>query len=385
MTKRRPFGSVRRLPSGRWQARYRDAQNVRRAAPDTFSTEQAARDWLVGIEADIIRGRWRDPDAGRISFREWSVEYMANAIHKRERTRYKDESILRRRLVPVFGDMAIGDIEQRHVQAFVTETAKHYAKSTVETEYSLLRTILGAAAIPGGPLEVNPCHDINLPDGGAPKKRRRVTIDELAVLAGHAHKRYRALIWLAGTLGLRWSEVAGLRVGRISFLGTPSITIVETVADVGGRKLSERTKNESSERVFLIPPVLRDMLAAHLASEGRAGQLDALVFTAPRGGPLDYSDFHDGIWAPAVAAAGLEGLTFHGLRHSSAGLLRQLGIHTQVIADWLGHRDDSPITSSVYGWVPDATEVAAAAALNKAIRKASGHARGTKAAGGDTA
>lgn len=378
MARRRPFGSVRKLPSGRWQARYWDAKGARRTAPQTFRTEAVARAWLVGTQADILRDQWRDPDVGRVSFADWSVEYMAGAIHKRERTRYRDASILRRRLVPVFGEMAVGDIEQRHVQAFVTETAKHYARSTVETEYSLLRTIM-AAAVTAGLIELSPCRGVNLPDGGVASKGRRVTIDELARLTSHVHKRYRALVWLTGTLGLRWSEVAGLRVGRVSFLGTPSITIVETVADVGGRKVSERTKSESSERVVLLPLILKDMLAQHLASEGRGGDLEALVFTAPRGGPLDYSDFHDKVWAPAVAAAGLDGLKFHGLRHSSAGLLRQLGIHTQAIAKILGHKDDSLVnrmTSATYGWVPDAVEVAAAEALNEAIAEASGHGSG---------
>jgi integrase len=43
---------------------------------------------------------------------------------------------------------------------------------------------------------------------------------------------------------------------------------------------------------------------------------DALVFTAPRGGPLARSLFSRRAWEPAAARAGLSGVTFHGLRHS---------------------------------------------------------------------
>jgi integrase len=379
MAKRRPFGSVRKLPSGRFQARYRDAQNVRRAAPSTFDTEAAAWDWLVGTEADIIRGTWRDPDAGRVTFAEWAGEYMAGAVHKRPRTRYKDESILRRRLMPVWGEMAIADIEQRHVQAFINVCAAKYAPSTVETEYSLFRSIM-AAAVNADLIERTPCRGINMPEPKSAGEKRRVSIEELAALADHVHKRYRAMIWLTGLMGLRWSEVAGLTVGRIGTVPIPSITVDQALADVGGRVELDRTKSRSSERTLPMPPILKVMLDQHLAAEGRSGQLDAFVFTSPRGGPLRYSDFHDTVWAPAVGRAGLDGLTFHGLRHSSGGLLRQLGQHTQLIARWLGHADDR-LTSRVYGWVPDAVDVAAATALNEALGKAlelgSGHVGGT--------
>jgi hypothetical protein len=36
MSARRGFGSVRRLPSGKWQARYRDADGTRFTAPGSF-------------------------------------------------------------------------------------------------------------------------------------------------------------------------------------------------------------------------------------------------------------------------------------------------------------------------------------------------------------
>jgi integrase len=53
----------------------------------------------------------------------------------------------------------------------------------------------------------------------------------------------------------------------------------------------------------------------HLASYVGPGQ-SALVFAASRGGPLFRSTFARDVWRPAVTRAGLEGFTFHGLRHS---------------------------------------------------------------------
>ena len=43
------FGSVRRLPSGRYQVRFSDAGGTRHTAPDTFATRREAVDYLAVI------------------------------------------------------------------------------------------------------------------------------------------------------------------------------------------------------------------------------------------------------------------------------------------------------------------------------------------------
>ena len=60
--KRNQFGSVRKLPSGRFQARYIDAAGARITArtiddkPLTFATEKQARIYLIHLQSDLERG-----------------------------------------------------------------------------------------------------------------------------------------------------------------------------------------------------------------------------------------------------------------------------------------------------------------------------------------
>jgi hypothetical protein len=75
--RRRRFGSVRQLPSGRHQARYRGPDRLMRSAPATFDTETDANVWLTVTEAQIIRGDWIDPDAGRVPLGEYSATWIA--------------------------------------------------------------------------------------------------------------------------------------------------------------------------------------------------------------------------------------------------------------------------------------------------------------------
>ena len=66
--KTRSFGTIRRLPSGRWQARYRGPDGALRSAPSTFTRKTDAARWLALTEAELLGGGWIDPDAGRVPF-----------------------------------------------------------------------------------------------------------------------------------------------------------------------------------------------------------------------------------------------------------------------------------------------------------------------------
>ena len=77
MSSRRRFGSVRKLPSGRWQARYHDAAGNRFTAPETFPTKTEAHRWLSSAETDMGRGDWHDPRLADLGFDDWAERWMA--------------------------------------------------------------------------------------------------------------------------------------------------------------------------------------------------------------------------------------------------------------------------------------------------------------------
>lgn len=53
---KRDFGTVRRLPSGRWQARYRKVDGALATAPTTFITRALAAAFLSQVQSDRTRG-----------------------------------------------------------------------------------------------------------------------------------------------------------------------------------------------------------------------------------------------------------------------------------------------------------------------------------------
>ncbi len=53
---RRGFGSIRRLPSGKYQARYTGPDAAEHKAPSTFDTRLDADAWLTDRRREISRG-----------------------------------------------------------------------------------------------------------------------------------------------------------------------------------------------------------------------------------------------------------------------------------------------------------------------------------------
>ena len=78
---RRRFGAIRRLPSGRYQVRYRTADGRYVTAPTTFDTKADAGRYLSKIETDMLRGEWADPRLGRTTFGEWADRWLDSTVN----------------------------------------------------------------------------------------------------------------------------------------------------------------------------------------------------------------------------------------------------------------------------------------------------------------
>ena len=364
---RRRFGSIRMLRSGRFQVRVRDPWGRTHTAETTFAARRDAERYLQRVEVDIERGTWRDPRVGRVTFSDWAGDYLGSSAHKRPTTLARDRTVIRVHLEPALGRVPLVAITRRDVQLLVDAMSAALAPATVRTNYGVLRAVLGAA-VDAELLVANPCRKVRLPQEIG-RDKRRATPDELdSLIEAVPNDEYRALVTVSAALGLRWSEAAGLRVGRIDFGAVTTLTVSETVAEVDGRVTSAVVKTRSSRRTMTVPDCCAVVLYHHLTTTGRRGA-EQLVFQAPTGGPLRASNFRARVWRPAVRAAGLDGLTFHALRHSDAGYMRVCGAHDQTIQHRLGH-SSSQITSRVYGWVPRTEDVALAAALDDLLRGA---------------
>jgi integrase len=118
------------------------------------------------------------------------------------------------------------------------------------------------------------------------------------VLAAAVDVRYRPLILFAAYTGLRPCELVALRVGRLDLLRCTA-QVVETSVEVSRLEWGPVKTHEA--RTVRMPRSVAEEVAASLA--GRPHNREALVFTAPMGGPLGRADFVKNYFRPAVRAA----------------------------------------------------------------------------------
>ena len=114
--KRRSFGLVRKLPSGRWQASYQHPQLGKRVnGPTTYSTKADANAWLSHQETKLRGGGTTiDPQRARVTFGEYSSAWLADRP-LRDRTREVYASILRVDVLPEFENTRLDGISSDEV------------------------------------------------------------------------------------------------------------------------------------------------------------------------------------------------------------------------------------------------------------------------------
>jgi integrase len=363
---RRAFGSLRRLPSGRWQARYRDPTGRSHTAPQTFTTKPEAARYLAQVQTDLARGEWTDPRAGRVAFAEWAVRWQATTTNLRPNTKALHAYLLHRFLLPAFGSTTLADIDLMAVRAWLAGLeAQPVSPNTVAKAYRLLARIMDTA-VEAGVLLRNPCSV----KGAATERAaemRVATVAQVAALAEAIRPRYRALVLVAAYAGLRWGELVGLRVKRVDLLHS-RITVAEQATEIAGRFTWGPPKTEAGRRTVTLPAVAAAALAEHLETYSERDP-DGLVFPSPEGGLLRRSNFGRRVWRPATRAAGLEGLRFHDLRHTSATLSIAAGASTRELMARMGH--SSSAAALRYQHVMAGRDAAIAAALDELIQAAS--------------
>lgn len=91
---RESFGSVRKLKSGRYQARYTAPDGTKRSL-GTFPTKTEARQRIAREQVAIAGGVWRDRDQGGVRLDEYVETWLRSRADIRDRTRALHERMLR--------------------------------------------------------------------------------------------------------------------------------------------------------------------------------------------------------------------------------------------------------------------------------------------------
>jgi integrase len=345
----RRFGNVRRLPSGRYQARWAGPDGYVHKAPATFATADEADAWLAGELVARATNSWVDERRGATAFGELAAQWKAETVHKRPSTLARDHGYLDRYLTPAFGPLAVADIDAAAVASWQAGLlAAGLAAATIGKARQVLAAILDIAIRDKRLAGDNP---VGLVKGPKIDDAEMMVLDraQIADLADAIDPRYRALVIVACHTGLRMGELVGLVAGDVDLLRR-RLTVTRNITEVNGTLHFGPLKTKAGRRVV---PLSAEAVEALTPMVGGAGHRDDILFTAPRGGFLRPGAWRARFWYPALEAAGLEGLRCHDMRHTAVTLWCQAGIDPKTIATWAGHASVVTVLDRYAHWLPN--------------------------------
>ena len=325
-------------PDGTYRARYRDSSGKEHARH--FARKVDAQRWLDSVTASVVRGDYTDPKASATTVGEMTATWLAGQVHLKATGRTRVEGIARLYVVPRWGSTRLRDVAHSDIQAWVAElTASGLSASSVQRTHGVLSQVLDLA-VRDRRLASNPAKGANMPRRRS-KDMRFLTAGQVEALAASSEPYSLVVRFLAYT-GLRWGEMAALRVGDVDPLRR-RIHVRRSVTEDNGHLIFDTTKTDAA-RVVPLPRFLADQVAEHCAGRGEAD----LVFQGTRGGVLRNRNFGRRTFAPAARSIGEPELTPHGLRHTAASLAIAAGANVKVVQQMLGHKTAS-MTLDLYG------------------------------------
>ena len=321
----------------RWYMRYRDPAGAQRTK--TFDRKVDAERFLTTVESAKLTGSYIDPAASRLTVGIWAQRWLDGQTHLKPSTRERYAGILREHIDPRWGTTKLADISHSAVQTWVSEVAASRSAATTRKVHRVLSLVL-AMAVKDDRLMRNPAAGVSLPRVNA-AERMYLSHEQVHELAEACGSHRLVVLFLAYT-GVRFGEMAALRVGRLDLMRRRA-TIAESVTLVRGVQTWGTPKGHERREVP-IPRFLVDDLAAHVA--GR--EPGALVFTAVKGGALRAQGFQRTVLTETAASLGLKGLHPHALRHTAASLAIASGANVKVVQQMLGHKS-AIMTLDLYG------------------------------------
>lgn len=321
------MASIDRRPGGKYRARWREyaggPQKTR-----LFPRKVDAEAFLVGLRHSILSGTYTPPEAGLMTLAAYAEEWQrrrswAPSTHERIARE------LRLYILPALGSRPLSSLRRPHIEEWAK--ALPLAPSSARMVYETLSNML-SAAVDDERIGRNPAKGARLAKAEV-VPFVPLTVEEVHAIAGHTVEHVRAGVVVAAGTGLRQGELFGLTSDRVDFMRREMRVDRQLWTPSKGAPFLKAPKSKNSYRTIALSTVVLDALAGHMAAFG-AGQ-DGLVFhieTRPvsRCMASKYNRV-------AVKAAGLEGHSWHDLRHHHASVLLPAGVSPALVAERLGH------------------------------------------------
>ena len=289
----------------------------------------------------------------QMTFREASEIWFAeNKPQWRHTNAATTQSILDKRLQPVFGDKPVDTISRADLLEFRARTIgstnrkgqESLSASRVNHIMGVARMVLADASDKLG--FTSPYRNIK-PIRTKKADIEPFTLDEVERMLAAVRADYRPYLTLRFFTGLRSGEANALEWKHIDFDND-----VIRVRQVLVRDELVETKTDGSTRdVPMIPSVRQALLEQRKITP----EDSRWVFVSPEGGPINLVNFTNRVWHPLLRHLGLRSRRPYPTRHTAATLMLASGENPEWVARVLGHSSTEMLFRVYSRYVPNLT------------------------------
>jgi hypothetical protein len=146
---------------GQWLARWRDPAGRQRKK--SFRRRVDAERFLVELQAETYRGRYVDPAAGKLLFRDYADKWLSGMGHLKATTAQRYREVARGHVVAQWGDWPLASIARSDVAAWIGELHGRGLSAGTTRKAYLVASMILEAAVEDGRLGRNPAKGVRLP------------------------------------------------------------------------------------------------------------------------------------------------------------------------------------------------------------------------------
>lgn len=378
------MGHVNQIARNRWEVRVELGRDPltgkrKRIIRHVNGNKKDAEQKLAEITRQVETGAYVEPS--RLTVGDYLTRWLRHMHGQLAPSAYgRYEAIVTSHIIPILGHVLMQKLRPEHI----VDAEAHWLKAgrlhrgtglsakTVLNHHRVLHKALQDAVLVFHVLQTNPVDSVPAPRW---EKRRpqRLTADEaLRLMDVLDDDDAGPLILTMLYTGMRAGEVLGLRWREDVDLERRHMA-VQQQWDRYAKAFRETKSHRSTRPVSIdadLAAVLERWRVRQIEWQLQAGPVwtpSGLVFTTRTGEHLTHDRVRRALQR-VLAAAGLQSVSPHALRHSHATLMIAAGTHMRVLQERLGHASFA-ITADLYGAVAPGLQAEAAEQFAESLRR----------------